>query len=140
MDSVDTSTLEKTITNLEEALALFDENPLPRFAVSLRNSVVLEYSLCWGRIRPALERSLVRLDALDPDTVRSMDLSELLRTAAQHGYTTVEWEWWKRFRNARNEMAHAYHESVADDIVDLAPIFLAAAKELLGKIEQKQVL
>ena len=85
MDAVDTSTLERTIANLQQAIELFEENPLPRFAIALRNSVVLEFSLCWGRIRPALERSFVRLDGLDPALVKTMELSELMRTAAEHG-------------------------------------------------------
>ena len=98
MDGVDTSTLEKTLANLQQAIELFRGNPLPQFTTSFRNSVVLEYSLCWGRIRPALERALIRLDGLDPGLVRLMDLPEPMRTAAVHGYTTVEWERWKRFR------------------------------------------
>ena len=49
----------------------------------------------------------------------------------------MEWEQWKRFRNARNEMAHAYHEPIADDIVDLAPKFVEAAVEILHAIARR---
>ena len=67
-----------------------------------------------------------------------MSLGQLLRTANDHGYTTVEWEQWKKFLEARNDSAHAYNEAVANVILAEASEMMAAATEILEAIRRKE--
>jgi hypothetical protein len=138
MDAVDTSTLEKTIGNLERALTMLSEAHDPSQAWLARSAVVTEYTLCWGRVRPLLERALTHLDDLAPSAVSVMSLSELIRTANELGYTGVDWEDWKKFRDVRNKAAHAYREEVADAIVSQARRLLDAASEVSANVKRKE--
>jgi hypothetical protein len=137
MAPVDTSTLEKTVANLATALAVLDKAETPEQHWTARNSVVLEFVLCWGRVRSSLERALIRLDALDHDRVRSMTFGELIREANDRGYSKIEWENWKRFRDARNAASHEYREESADAIVVEAKQFLSAISQVAEAIRAK---
>lgn len=66
-----------------------------------------------------------------------MSFPVLLRAAAEYGYTQVEWEHWDKFREYRNETAHAYSESTAEEIVQHVPIFLEAIEAMLDAMRQK---
>jgi hypothetical protein len=137
MEAVDTSTLEKTIANLTLALDLLAKARTPDERWMARNSAVLEFTLCWARVRPSLERALINLDALDHDEVKAMSLASLVRAANERGYTTVEWEQWDKFRKARNSAAHEYREAIADVILGEAKQFLHAISQVAGKIKEK---
>ncbi len=137
MDAVDTSTLEKTIANLATALNLLAKASTPDEQWMARNSAVLEFTLCWARVRPSLERALINLDGLEHDEVKGMSLAVLLRAAHERGYTTVEWEHWERFRKARNSAAHEYREELAELIVGSAREFLGAISEVADRIREK---
>jgi len=54
MDVVDTSTLEKTIANLATALNMLAKANTPDEQWMAHNSAVLEFTLCWARVRPSL--------------------------------------------------------------------------------------
>jgi hypothetical protein len=137
MDTVDTSTLEKTIANLATALDMLARASAPDQQWMARNSVVLEFTLCWARVRPSLERALINLDALDHDEVKGMSLAVLMRAAHERGYTTIEWEQWDKFRKSRNAAAHEYREELADLIVGDAKHFLGAISEVAARIREK---
>jgi hypothetical protein len=137
MDVVDTSTLEKTVANLATALDMLAKSSTPDQKWMARNSAVLEFTLCWARVRPSLERALIHLDALDHDEVKGMSLAVLMRAAHERGYTTVEWERWDEFRKARNSAAHEYREELADVIVGEAKHFLGAISEVAARIREK---
>ncbi len=137
MDVVDTSTLDKTIANLATALDMLAKASTPDEPWMARNSAVLEFTLCWARVRPSLERALINLDALDHDEVKHMSLASLVRAANERGYTTVEWERWDEFRKARNSAAHEYREEIADVILGEAKQFLPAISQIATKIREK---
>jgi hypothetical protein len=137
MDAVDTSALEKTVANLATALEMLAKASTPDHKWMARNSAVLEFTLCWARVRPTLERALINLDALDHDVVKHMSLASLVRAANERGYTTVEWERWDEFRKARNSAAHEYREELADAILGEAKQFLPAISEIAAKIKEK---
>jgi hypothetical protein len=137
METVDTSTLEKTIANLSTALSLLAKASTPDERWMARNSAVLEFTLCWARVRPSLERALINLDALDHDEVKAMSLAVLMRAGYERGYTTVEWEQWDKFRKSRNAAAHEYREELADLIVGDAKHFCAAISEVAARIREK---
>ena len=139
MDLVDTSTLEKSRQYLALALKTYGEHREETIGEVLRSGVVQSFNVCWGRIRPALTRALVRLDGLDPEAVKVMSLGQILRTANEYGYSTVEWAQWKAFLDARNESAHTYNEAVADSIVEQAPRLVEAAGEMLAAIRRKEL-
>ncbi len=139
MDSVDTSTLEKTVRHLVLGLAAYEEHRDDNMREVLRSGVVQSFNVCWGRVRPTLSRALIQLDGLDRDQVKQMSLGQLLRTANEYGYSTVEWEQWKKFLDARNESAHAYNEPIADLILAQAPRLVDAATELLAAVRRKEM-
>ena len=139
MNAVDTATLEKTISHLVLSLRAYEEHRDGPLGEVLRSGVVQSFNVCWGRIRPTLSRALIRLDGLDPGQVKAMSLGQLLRTANEYGYSTVEWEQWKKFLDARNESAHAYNEPIADLILAQAPKLVDAATEFLAAVRRKDL-
>ncbi len=138
MGAVDTSKLEKAVTNLGRALSEWKEHRTGRYALMARHSMILEFEICFGQLSSPLRRSLIDLDAVDPELVKTMSFTSLLRTAAQRGYTRRDVEQWDRFRRDRNLAAHAYDEVQANLIAEGVPEFLSAAEELLTVIRRKQ--
>lgn len=67
-----------------------------------------------------------------------MSYPELMRTANVRGYSDVEWERWRAFREARNETAHAYSETKAEEIAALIPEFLEAVEWMVNIMHTKQ--
>lgn len=137
MDAVDLSTFEKAAAALRRALTLWEEYRESNLAVTVRNSLILEFEICFGQLKSPLQRCLIRLDALPPARVKTMNFPVLLRAAAEYGYTQVDWEHWEKFREYRNETAHAYNESTAEEIVQHVPFFLEAVEAMLDAMRQK---
>ena len=103
----------------------------------MRNSLILEFEICFGQVKSPLQRCLIRLDALPPVKVKAMSFATLMRTAAEHGYTQTDWEYWDKFREYRNETAHAYSEDMAKKIVEHISFFLESVESMLEVMRQK---
>ena len=138
MEAVNLDAFERSAAALRRALTLYREYQSEKLAVTLRNSLILEFEICFGQLKAPLQRCLIRLDALSPAEVNTMSYPELMRTANVHGYSDVEWERWKAFREARNETAHAYSQAKAEEIAAIIPEFLSAVEQTLHVMHRKQ--
>ena len=80
-----------------------------------------------------IERFLVN-DGDHPSAVEQMSYAAIVRTANQRGLLQAAWTDWSGFRDARNQMAHVYNESVAEGILTKVPGFLQAAAFLYQQL------
>lgn len=138
MERVSTSAFGRSLAALERAAELYEELRTGDLMRTARNSLILEFEICFGQVRPILERCFVELDGQDAAAVEQMSFATLVRTANERGYTDVEWEHWREFRDHRNRTAHAYSEPQADRIAAGMPAFAQAARGLFASIEKKQ--
>ena len=66
----------------------------------------------------------------------ALTYKDLFRYAAKHGFASLEEvERWLLYRDHRNQTAHEYGETYADDILKLIPQFVIDARNLLRAIE-----
>lgn len=138
MELVSTTAFGKALGALERAQASFEKHRVGEFAVMARNSVILEFEICFGQVLPILQRSLIELSGLHPAQVKDMSFATVIRHANVRGYTAVDWDRWYDFRENRNRTAHAYSEEQAMRIAVAVPEFLAAAREIRNNIQRKQ--
>jgi len=70
------------------------------------------------------------------DPVDTMGYNDLLRTAAERGYIKNV-EQWFAYRKARNQTSHTYDANVAAGVFMSASPFLADARFLLDRLEER---
>lgn len=100
-----------------------------------RAACVKEFEIVSEQCGKLLKKSLLvffssskQLDALT--------YKEIFRHAAKHGLITLdEVERWLNYRDHRNQTAHEYGESYADNILLVLPQFLLDADSLLSAIK-----
>ena len=138
MEPVSTTAFGKALAALERAQVAFEEHLADEFTVMARNSVILEFEICFGQVLPMLQRSLIELSGLSPAQVKDMSFATVIRNANVRGYTSVEWGRWHNLRDFRNRTAHAYSEEQAIMIAAAIPEFLAAAQEIRNNVQRKQ--
>lgn len=140
MEPVSTTAFGKALAALERAQIAYEKHRDGDLAVMARNSVILEFEICFGQVLPVLQRSLIELSGLNPAHVKDMTFATVIRNANVRGYTSVEWEHWHTFRELRNRTAHAYSEEQANKIAGAVPAFLLAAQEIRDSVQRKQAM
>jgi hypothetical protein len=126
------------VAALGRAIAVFEEHGHGELRVTARNSMILEFEICFGQCRPTLERCLVESGMSDAASVDGMNYAALIRAANERGFMKTTWQEWVHFRDARNRTAHAYSEPMAEEIAAQIPQFVMAASELLSKLQEKE--
>lgn len=137
MEAVTFQVFEKSVASLRRAVAMYAQFGEGDLHVMARNSMILEFEICFGQVRPSLERCLAEFEGLDSRALDEMTFAALIRTANERGYTEVPWSEWRQFRDERNRTAHAYSEPAAERIAAGIPQFLSAAEGLLRKMQEK---
>jgi len=127
-----------SVAALERALQLYEAHRGGELRVMARNSVILEFEICYGQCRPALQRCLEEFDGTPSQSLDEMSYASLIRTANERGYSETPWAEWKAFRDARNTTAHAYSEPAAEEILLQIPKFLITARDMLSRMMRKQ--
>ena len=61
---------------------------------------------------------------------------ELFRTAHQCGLISDPVIWWE-FYDGRNKTSHTYHESVAEDVYNLAKRFKEPLRDFISRLEER---
>ncbi|KTC66282.1 nucleotidyltransferase substrate binding protein (plasmid) [Legionella adelaidensis] len=128
--------LQSAVTQLQEAID-FSNSDLAKKDSKLfnqfRNSVIqcfeFSYELCWRMIKRQLE-----LDLPTPSEVDQLNFNDMMRTAAERGYVENPVVW-MRYRKLRNVTFHAYDEKLAQEVYEVAILFLHDAKELLRTLQ-----
>ena len=134
---LDLGSLRKAIESLEKTIRVSDDDAfMSRLEEDQKQAVkagVIQnfeftYELCWKFMRRWLEVNL------GPVHVAGVSRRQLFRLSAEHRLVG-DVDRWMEYHDARNETAHTYDESTAEDVFETAQQFLADAQKLLQALE-----
>jgi len=136
---LDLSSLRKAVESLEKTIRVADDDAfMSRLEEDQKQAVkagVIQnfeftYELCWKFMRRWLEVNLGSV------YVAGVSRRQLFRLSAEHRLVG-DVDRWMEYHDARNETAHTYDESTAEDVFDTAKKFLADAQKLLQALEAR---
>ena len=134
---LDLSSLRKAVESLEKTIRVADDDAfMSRLEEdqkqAVKAGVILNfeftYELCWKFMRRWLQVNL------GPVYVEGVSRRQLFRLSAEHRLVG-DVDRWMEYHDARNETAHTYNESTAEDVIETAHQFLADAQKLLQALE-----
>ena len=134
---LDLSSLRKAVESLEKTLRVADDDAfMSRLEEDQKQAVkagVIQnfeftYELCWKFMRRWLQVNLGSV------YVAGVSRRQLFRLSAEH-QLLGDVDRWMEYHDARNETAHTYDESTAEDVFDTAHKFLADSQKLLQALE-----
>ena len=135
--SLDLTSLVASINALDEAIGAVKslESSLPEAgARTLRAGVIqhfeVAYELGWKTMRRWLENNI------GSAAVDGVPRIELFRLARENRLIDDP-ELWMHFHRARNKTSHVYGHAAAQEVFVVAEPFLAAAQELLHRLQQR---
>jgi nucleotidyltransferase substrate binding protein (TIGR01987 family) len=127
-DNIDYSPLRKAIASVEQVL-LTQKTDITRDAAIKRFEYTFE--LCWKFLKRWLENETA------DSTIDSFSKKELFRVGREYGLIR-DVEAWFRYNRARNETAHTYNETKAEEVYAVIGDFLADARFLLDELERRK--
>jgi nucleotidyltransferase substrate binding protein (TIGR01987 family) len=104
----------------------------------IRDGLIQRYEFTYEISHKILKRHL-ELKSPSPEVFDSMAFSDLIRTGNEQSLLRSDWTKWKIFREMRSKSSHTYDEQIAKEVVSIIPDFIAEAKFLLVKLENKNV-
>ena len=128
--------VHRCLATLELAQSKLGENDASSALYDLcRAASVKEFEIVSEQCAKLLKKSLLVFFASSKQ-LDALTYKDIFRYAAKHGLSTMqEVERWLLYRDHRNQTAHEYGETYADDILKLIPQFLVDARNLLKAIE-----
>ena len=128
--------VHRCLATLELAQSKLGENDATSAWYDLyRAACVKEFEIVSEQCAKLLKKSLLVFFA-SSEQLDALTYKDIFRYAAKHGLSTMqEVERWLLYRDHRNQTAHEYGETYADDILKLIPQFLVDARNLLKAIE-----
>lgn len=136
---LDLSSLHKAVESLEKALNVADDDTFMSGLTgdqkeTVRAGVIqnfeFTYELCWKFMRRWLEGNL------GTAYVAGVSRRQLFRLGAEHRLIG-DVDRWMEYHEARNETAHTYDETTAEDVFETAQKFLDDARELLEALDAR---
>jgi len=136
---LDLSSLRKAVESLEKTIRVADDDAfMSRLDEDQEHAVkagVIQnfeftYELCWKFMRRWLEVNLGSVE------VTGVTRRQLFRLSAENRLVG-DVDRWMEYHDARNETAHTYDESTAEDVFETANEFLADAQKLLHALEAR---
>jgi len=136
---LDLSSLRKAVESLEKTVRVADDDAfMSRLEEDQKQAVkagVIQnfeftYELCWKFMKRWLEMNLGSV------YVAGVSRRQLFRLSAEHQLLS-DVDRWMEYHDARNETAHTYDESTAEDVFDTAHKFLADSQKLLQALEAR---
>jgi nucleotidyltransferase substrate binding protein (TIGR01987 family) len=133
---IDLSGLDRALAALQNALRIYDGNPLPEDApekVVIRDGVIqrfeIAFELSWKMLRRHLETyGLERVDTLgNRDLFRVGQEQALLGDAGR----------WFFYLKMRNQTSHVYDDAKAHEVFSAAREFLPDAQALLTRLRAR---
>ena len=136
---LDLSSLRKAVESLEKTIRVADDDAfMSRLEEdqkqAVKAGVILNfeftYELCWKFMKRWLEMNLGSAH------VTGVTRRQLFRLSAEH-QLVGDVDRWMVYHDARNETAHTYDESTAEDVFETANEFLDDAQKLLQALEAR---
>ncbi|VWX53481.1 nucleotidyltransferase substrate binding protein [Novosphingobium sp. 9U] len=130
---LDFGPLDRAVARLDEGLARYRQDTSD---AQIRDGLIqrfeFTYDLCAKMLRRYLEAS-----AATPEVVKQMSFPTLIRTANEQDLLRGTWPDWHGYRDMRNITSHTYDEAKAQKVADAIPDFLAEARELLRRLQER---
>ena len=131
--TLDISSLESAINRLEESLARYLKDVSDAM---VRDGLILRIRLAYELSHKALKRYLEATSA-SPSEFDQMAFQDLIRMGNERGLLLGDWPAWRRYRDMRNAVSHAYNEAKALSVVAGVDPFLAEAKFLRDQLKRR---
>lgn len=138
--SIDITSLEKAIAQLDEALAYAGSDLAAadaQLALHLRAAAIQAFEFTYELSVRMLRRYLLANEA-SPAVVDELDFNGLIRLGYARGLLNEELAAWRLFRQDRGTTSHAYDERKARAVFDHIPGFLAEARFLSHQLRDRQ--
>ena len=133
LNRLDSSFLSQALGQFKVALAEYAEEPSRR---ANRDSVVMHFLIVYELAVQAIKR-YVELESLKPDEVPEISFQTMIRRADELRIVRNGWPAFRKFRDARNTIAHTYTEQRALEVVAFARDFADEAAFLLAELERR---
>jgi len=124
---LDLSPLRKALASLELALA----QPKTEF---IRDSVIQRFEYTYELSWKLLKRHLENDEGVE--NTDQLTRKQLFRVALEKGLIRTVEDWFA-YHRARNNTAHAYNESTAEEVYETAIRFAPDARALLDELERR---
>lgn len=131
--SLDIAPLINATARLREGLARHLSEPADD---QLRDGLIQRFEFTYELCHRMLRR-FIRQGVASPDEVDRMPFQDLIRTANQQGLLLGDWPAWHRYRDSRARTSHAYQASVAREVAESIPAFLAEAEYLTDELRRR---
>jgi len=133
-----TKHLDRCILTLERSLAELRRAPVDSIEREIfRNATVKGFELTLETAGKLLRKGLKTYTGT-PRAVDELTYKDVLRHAAKHGLLeTSAVERWFAYRDNRNDTAHDYGESFAEETLALLPDFIADARRVETALREK---
>jgi nucleotidyltransferase substrate binding protein (TIGR01987 family) len=135
---LNTDHLQRCIQTLESSLRFYQQAEAGSIDQEIfRNAIIKGYELTQETAFKLIKKALKEYGHAGK-TLNATPIKEILRMAAVHDLMTVaEVERWFRYRDNRNNTAHAYGEAFATETLALLPAFLSDIQSLANRLESK---
>lgn len=137
---LNTASLEKAITRLQEALS-YCASPLAQdehLALHLRAAAIQAFEFTYELSLKMLKRYL-SLTEPNPNIIDEFSFNEFIRKGYEKGLILSELEVWKEYRKNRGTTSHTYDEDKDLEVFEQIPSFLKEAQYLLSELKARQV-
>ncbi len=136
---LDLSSLKQAISQLEEALEIYDSELTmaePRLKRHMRAAVIQAFEFTYELSFKMIKRYL-ELASANPVEVDDMSFNDVIREASKQSLVQAELVVWREYRRNRGTTSHTYDEQKAQEVLNSAPDFLAESRYLLIQLEKK---
>jgi len=125
--------LQNAISRLEEGFARYQKDIGD---TQIRDGLIQRYEFTYEVSHKMLKRYLEKVSP-NPEIYDAMPFSDLIRSGNEQDLLLSDWNKWKIFREMRAKSSHTDDEDVALEVVSVIPEFIAEAKALLQKLQQR---
>ena len=136
---LDLSSLKQAISQLEEALEIYDSELTmaePRLKRHMRAAVIQAFEFTYELSFKMIKRYLELVSA-NPVEIDDMSFNDVIREASKQSLVQAELVVWREYRRNRGTTSHTYDEQKAQEVLNSAPDFLAESRYLLIQLEKK---
>ena len=131
----DIAPLQQSITRLEAALALYQQNPSQTV---IHDGPIRRFEFTYGVPYKLLRRWLMSY-AATPDLSATTNFADIIRLGNENDLQRGDWPRWKSSRDLRSRTSHSYDEAIAMAMVAGTPAFFEEARCLRDQLPKRSV-
>lgn len=137
--SLDLTSLEAAVVQLEESLTLHSREPYkndPLVRKHLRAASIKAFEYTYAISLKMIKRYM-EMSAIDPNEVHDMTFDNLVREAFGADLVMSDVTVWREYRKQRGTTSHTYDEEKAQDVFEMTPNFLKESRYILARLQEK---